>query len=316
MGTWGYGLNENDTSFDVTETFFEKYNTGMEPLAIRKDILEQFAYSLNDSEDSDNVLFPLAKCLWEVCGLDKETLVKVKERIEGGGNIEVVRFLGADDEFLKKRGAMLNKFLAKISIPKERPKVRKKPPVHIDSPYRTGSCLSFQYPDGTFGGAVVIGSELYNTKGCIYISLTDIRSPKPPVFNDFESAKLLDFEWEWVHGQAERNAAIQIDGKPHTGRVHQHRLDYDRKDERDTFFEQFGRVFGIAGELPKFTQILCTTTWIKNPLLNTPQMLDYYYGLRGEKYHPISNETLQELAAVLSIRRVAASSDSNKSNNR
>lgn len=302
MGTWGYGINENDTSFDVMETFFEKYNAGMEPQAIRKDIFEQFAYSLNDNEDSDNVLFSLAKCLWEVCALDNDTLAKVQERIESGANIEVYRSLGANEDFLKKRDTMLSKFLVKISIPKDKPKARKKPPVPIDSPYRAGNCLTFQYPDGAFGGAVVISAELYNTKGNICISLTDIRSPKPPVFEDFKQAKMIDFEWEWVYGQAERYAAVQIDGKPHTGRIGRHSFGYDTKQERDAFFEQFGILFRIVGELSKFTQILCATTWVDIKTEDVPQVLDYYYGLRGNKYFPVSNETLQELAAVLSIR--------------
>jgi len=66
MGTWGHGIQENDTSFDVIETFFEKYNEGFEPKEIRQFITERFENSLNDEEDKDNVLFPLTQCLWEI----------------------------------------------------------------------------------------------------------------------------------------------------------------------------------------------------------------------------------------------------------
>jgi hypothetical protein len=66
------------------------------------------------------------------------------------------------------------------------------------------------------------------------------------------------------------------------------------------FLEQFGKVFGIVGQLPKFTQILCATNWIRS-LQIALQELDYYYDLRGKAgFNAISNETLRELATVLS----------------
>lgn len=302
MGTWGSGINENDTAFDVTETFFEMYNSGMQPDQIHKEIFEQFADSLNDTEDCDNVLFPLAECLWKVCALDNDTLQTVRERIESGANIEICRSLGANDDFLKKRTATLNKLLVRLATPKDKPKARKKPPVPIASPYRAGCCLSFRYPDGTFGGAMVVSAGLYNTKGNIYLSLTDIRSSDPPTTESFERARMIDFKWESVWGQAERYEALKIDGRPHTGRIGQHCLGYNSKQERHAFFEQFGSLFTIVGELPPFTQILCSTGWIDIQNEDAAQAFDYYYDLRGEEFHSVSNETLKELASICSSR--------------
>ena len=149
MGTWGYGIKENDTSFDVVETFYEKYNDGMEPKAIHQAILNDFEDSLKDIDDCDNVLLPLAQCLWEICALDDDMLAKVRERIESGGDIEVKRSLGADDDFLKKRAAALKKLLTKISVPKDKPKQRKKLPKKIQS-LNEGDIFSIKLNDNTW----------------------------------------------------------------------------------------------------------------------------------------------------------------------
>lgn len=301
MGTWGYGIKDNDTSFDVIETFFEKYNKGMKPDAIHKDIIEQFAYSLSDDEDRDNVLFPLAQCLWEVCALEDDLFSKIRENIERGNNITICRMLGADEDFLKNRSAMLDKFLKKISTPKEKPKARKKPPQKIESAFHAGSCLAFQYPDGKFGGVVVIEAEFYNTKGSICIALTNIRNKKAPTLDDFIGARLKDFEWEMVYGQAERRAAISKEGgEYYTGRIHEHNLEYDKKQEREAFMSDLEDHFLIVGELPKFTQILCSTTWIDD-VSDAPYTLDYYYHLPDR---PLSELTLGELSKLLSERAV------------
>ncbi len=298
MGTWGHGIYENDTSFDVKETFFEKYNAGMEPESIYKDILVQFTDSLNDNEDADNVLFPLAQCLWDVCALNNELLAEVQENIQQGNNINVCHKLGANENFLKKRRATLDKLLVKISTPKDKPKQRKKPPQRIESPLYTGSCLAFQYPDGSFGGAIVIEAEFFNTKGSIYLALTNIRSQKQPVFEDFKSAKLMDFEWERVDGQAKRQAAKKMDDVFYTGRVHRHSLNYDNKQAREAFANDLTGLFLMVGKLPKFTQILYATTWIDD-IASAPAILDYYYHLPDRK---ISELALGELAGLLSVR--------------
>lgn len=133
MGTWGSGIKENDTSFDVYESFFELYHTGMEVSAIKKEILEKFKESYEIEEDRHNVIFPLALCLWEVCYLDKTLLDEVESLILDKKDIELWKNLGANKELLKKRSATLEKFLAKIKSPKEKPKVRKKPPISIET---------------------------------------------------------------------------------------------------------------------------------------------------------------------------------------
>ncbi|MDR2546822.1 MAG: hypothetical protein LBC96_04830 [Lachnospiraceae bacterium] len=295
VGTWGYKLNENDTSFDVIETFFEKYNEGMEPEVIKASILQQFSFNVDNFDESDDVFFPLAHCLWEVCALDKELLAFVRERIESGANLEVLKELDANDDFLKERKAMLDKFLVKISVQRDKPKARKKPPVRVESPYQAGSCLVFQYPDGSYGGVVTIETDFFSTKGNIALALTNIRAKAKPLFEDFERANLIGFEWEQVHGQAERYAAVKIDGKLYTGRMNRFGTFYNNKLERETLFERLDYHFQIIGAFPAFTQILCSTFRLN--IADCPQRFDNYYRNTTDS---ISSQMLQELAVKLS----------------
>ena len=234
--------------------------------------------------------------------MDDALLTNIHERIETGGNVKVLQGLGADDDFLSKRQALLNKFLTKISCKKEKPKIRKKPLVRIVTNYQKGSCLSFQYPDRSYGGAIVVTADLFNTKGAIGIALTTIHSNKPSSFRDFECSKIIDFKWSMVSSQAERYAAIEINGSLYTGMVGQRRCEYRNKQERELFFSTLDKEFIIVGKLPEFTQILCTTTWINMELNNITAILDFYYHLQEQENIYVSDKTLYELTEFLSVR--------------
>jgi len=128
MGTWSATIFGNDTSCDIKDEFFERYNRGEEPIDIKDDLLPY-----EDDDDRFDVIFSLAHCLWEVGQLEDEFLLRIKEVIENGEDLVVAKELGADDKFLRQRQKNLEKFLDKISVKKARPKKRVAPPVPIDS---------------------------------------------------------------------------------------------------------------------------------------------------------------------------------------
>lgn len=293
MGTWGTGIKENDTSFDVYETFFEKYNEGLEVSKITEHIYNHFEDSLNDIEDKYNVLFPLSLCLWEVCSLNRLLYNQVKTIIENEDDIKVWQELGAKNDDIPKRRRALETLLQKISENKEKPKNRKKPPVKIDTKYNAGCCLSFQYPNNKYGGVIVIDSEFYKNNGNMRLAITDIEMNSIPTFGDFENAKLIDFEWETVWGQALRYTAFSKDEYNYTGRIHTHSFDYSNSKSRELYFNKCSEVFNIVGQFPVFTQILLGTTWVDND--NITKMLYYYY----ERKNNLSNENLKELCIPL-----------------
>ena len=89
------------------------------------------------------MIFALAHCIWEVGELDDEFLNKVREIIFKQEDLKINEELGADSKFLKQRSKNLEKFLEKISTPKEKPKKRVAPPVPVESKYCSGAVMIF-----------------------------------------------------------------------------------------------------------------------------------------------------------------------------
>ena len=113
MGTWNATIFGNDTSLDIKEEFFERYNGGGEPATIKNDLTMDL-----DDDDRYNVLFALAHCMWEVGQLDDGFLLEIKEIIDKKEDLALAQELGADSKFLKQRSVNLEKFLEKISVKK------------------------------------------------------------------------------------------------------------------------------------------------------------------------------------------------------
>ncbi|MEC0090843.1 hypothetical protein [Paenibacillus macquariensis] len=57
MGTWSVEVFGNDTSCEIKEYFNEQYNRGSEVTQIVSELQEKFTYSLNNTDDRNNVLF-------------------------------------------------------------------------------------------------------------------------------------------------------------------------------------------------------------------------------------------------------------------
>ncbi len=297
MGTWGMGIKENDTSTDVYETFFENYNNGLKPTEIKNIILSQFEFSLNDFEDKYNVLLPLALCLWEVCELDSNLHQQVKSIVDTGDDLKVITGLEATKEDINKRAKILLKFIDKISIPKEKPKARKKPPIQLDSIYKSGSCVSFKYCNNNYGGAIIIESAFYKSNGRMSIVLTDINMSEPPLFENFLNAKMLNFEWEETYGGGDKFfAKINEKGEKVTGRISVSSYEYfnTKSDDRDIYFNNCDEIFNIVGQLPLYIKILLSTSYVKNETIT--DILNY----RFNEFKKISNETIKELNPLLS----------------
>ncbi|CAL7868058.1 DUF4259 domain-containing protein [Fusobacterium necrophorum] len=138
MGAWNATIFGNDTSLDIKDEFFRRYNRGEEVSDIKSSLLTE-----DDDEDRFNVIFALAHCIWEVGELDDEFLNKVREIIFKQEDLKINEELGADSKFLKQRSKNLEKFLEKISTPKEKPKKRVAPPVPVESKYCSGAVMIF-----------------------------------------------------------------------------------------------------------------------------------------------------------------------------
>ena len=187
MGTWSASIFGNDTSLDIKDEFFEKYNLGEEPEDIKKDLLLDIY-----DEDRFNVMFALAQCMWEVGQLDESFLSDIEKAIESKEDLAVLEELGADKSFIKQRTAHLEKFLKKISVKKEKPKKRVAPPIPVESKYRNGAVMVFQYEDGRYGALIAVEGKFFDKETYYHYLQTDIRTASKPTIKDVKKARIID----------------------------------------------------------------------------------------------------------------------------
>ena len=197
MGTWNATIFGNDTSIDVKEEFFERYNKGEEPIDIKNELLLNF-----DDEDRFNVMFALAHCMWETGSLDNDFLFEVKKAIQSKDDLSIAKELGADDEFLKQRSAYLFKFLEKISTKKNRPKKRVAPPVPIESKYKNGAVMVFQYVDGMWGALISLNGQFFDKKTIYHFVQTTVKMSNKPSMDDVLKSYIIDINFH----NTERNS--------------------------------------------------------------------------------------------------------------
>ena len=194
MGTWGTGLSSNDTFADVYGEFFELYNEGQEVGAITNRLLTSKNHLLNDSGDSNNFWFAMAKAQWECKALDREIYDRVKLIIENKEDLEVWRELGADDNEISKRDKTLVKFLEQISQKRERPKSRRKKKIRNPA-FEKGSCLTFRLLNGNFGAAVILEAVYDTPYGFNLVAVTDLNKKEKPTTKDIVESQVLKLNY-------------------------------------------------------------------------------------------------------------------------
>jgi hypothetical protein len=201
MGTWGTGLSSNDTYQDVYETFFEYYNDDWEIDKIKYQLEKDFKETLEIEEDADNFWFALTTALWECNALDSKTLSK----IDCNHNLKVWKELGATEQDLKKRKIVLDKFVAKVSTPREKAKKRKKIRVRIVKPiFDKGDCLIYKLRNDNYGGVFIFEAEQEGQSGFNFIAATTINKSEKPTVKDFEDANILTIWDKEIYGKIQQ----------------------------------------------------------------------------------------------------------------
>jgi hypothetical protein len=195
MGAWGTAISSNDTYADIYSYFFDLYNDGLDVAEISKKLISDNQETINDTSDSNNFWFALAKAQWECKQLDKEIFDRVKKVIETGADLEVWRQLEANEKDIKKRKAVLDKFLADLQT--ERPKAKSRKKKIIRQPvFEKGDCLTFKLENGNYGGAVILEAIKDSEYGHNLIATTRINQPNKPIKKDFENAEVLVMNYE------------------------------------------------------------------------------------------------------------------------
>jgi hypothetical protein len=190
MGTWGTAISSNDTYADIYSEFFDLYNDGLDVTEISKKLISNNQETINDTEDSNNFWFALAKAKWECKQLDKELFYRISEIVETGADLEVWRQLDADEKDIKKRKVILDKFL--IDLKTERPKAKPIKKKIIRKPlFEKGDCLTFVLENGNYCGAIVLEAIKDTELGINLIATIRLNQKRKPAIADFENSEVL-----------------------------------------------------------------------------------------------------------------------------
>jgi hypothetical protein len=190
MGTWGTAISSNDTYADIYSAFFNLYNDGLEVDEISKILISNNQETINDTEDSNNFWFALAKAQWECKQLDKGLFERVKNIVETGADLDVWLQLDADEKDIKKRKTVLDRFLAVLQSERQKAKPRKRKIIR-QPVFEKGDCLTFILANGNYGGVVVLEAIRDTEYGHNLIASTRINQPARPTRKDFENAEIL-----------------------------------------------------------------------------------------------------------------------------
>jgi hypothetical protein len=188
MGTWSFGILDDDFVSDVVGFVTEQLKAGT-PLDIAsKDARNRFADSISDEDEGPLFWLALAHVQWKYGALENETLEHVQSDVANGYGVS--RWAEEPSD-LSKRKAVLLKFLQKIETPNSKPS---KPPKVVvrKAPFQKGDCLAVQLADGRYTAALVLKADNSNQElGMNLIASLDYLSVLPPELAAFKKKEWL-----------------------------------------------------------------------------------------------------------------------------
>ena len=144
MGTWGTGIYSNDVAADLKSTVVSVMRLPLDADELIE-LLTDAEPSLGDpgSEDHTGCWFVVADQFHKYGIAHEPTLQRVRQYVETGADIDMMRRLGMSPPDLRTRQKMLDKFIVRISGPNPKPfrrRILKKPQVQVTAP---GEILAF-----------------------------------------------------------------------------------------------------------------------------------------------------------------------------
>jgi hypothetical protein len=128
LGTWGTAVDADDVFADIHDAFLDLIEGGASPDVASATILQEFALSFADSDETFVAHFALAYAQWEQCALDPDLLARVREMVESGQDLQNWRDRDAAAATVAARERDMERFLAKISVPRRRRRPRRPAP--------------------------------------------------------------------------------------------------------------------------------------------------------------------------------------------
>src|SRR5581483_4226433 len=164
MGTWGYGVLDDDAAADIHGEFLSLLDKGVELSAIHDLVLAQFADYFSSHRSSASAWLGLARAEWECGVLRPETLQMVQTIVSDPRTLDA---WSTDKERVQRR-VVLEKFLARIAVPRAKPRklVRRRLPRLTFEP---GTCLAISILGGGWGALIVLDVAMTEYDACHFV---------------------------------------------------------------------------------------------------------------------------------------------------
>ena len=303
MGAWSPIILGNDTSCEVRERFFELYDLGEEIEIIADIILEEQEENLQ--YDKTNVWLGLALATWECKVLTPEIFNKVKQIVDSKTDIEFHTELDADNDFLNKRQKVLEDFIKKISIEKEKARSRKKIPKQVESTYLDGMCLTYKNAEEKYIGIYLVKSEHYRFKGEITFYFMYFESVDIPNMNLYCKSKLYGLKElgeDWGNYEYQGNVVA---------------INYEKNTKSD-FYRFIPETLILIGQLNclDIEKLSNNYEWGQMNLNDPKSVIESLETVRikGKSENRLSNISLCELIEEIGINQILEINEKEKDN--
>lgn len=216
MGAWGYGIRQDDFVCDVIGAFEDLLKAGTSVADASTAVTAQFRAAIDDADDDPLFWIALAEMQWTYGGLDPSVLSRVRGDFTSGRSLLLWE---EDQRGLARRRAALEKFIAKIGVPKPRPK--RAPQAITRAPkFQAGDCLSIRLDDGQYAAAIVLAADDSLAElGTNLVAVLDYLSADKPAMEVFLGRAWLmldpktpDIAWYFPIGFRAVKARLEVVG--------------------------------------------------------------------------------------------------------
>jgi hypothetical protein len=183
MGTWGDSIFADDDAQDIYHHYRQLYNQGQTHDEVLRQMEQDWAETLADSDDGPIFWFAVARAQWEFGELTPDVLRRVEEIAEQGLGLD--RWREGGPRMLAKCEKAVREFRDKLRTSNPKPKKQKiakrYPPI-----YQPGDCLALELCDGSWGAALVLATDdRHATEGRDYVAALEWHASEEPPLDFF-----------------------------------------------------------------------------------------------------------------------------------
>ncbi len=114
MGTWGVGIEDNDTASEVIADYYSLHET-MSVVQVMDRLTDFYKQKIESPEESNNFWLAVAKAQLETNTLQADVAERVRIIIETGADLMLWKELNASAKDLEAREEELTGFLARLN---------------------------------------------------------------------------------------------------------------------------------------------------------------------------------------------------------